>query len=784
MLIMLYVQQELSYDNYHQNAGRIFRLTTQITFDGKENHSAWTPNFIGQQVQTDYPEVETIIRLQPNQGKTTFNVSTTPTDRSTAEAPRLVSLDQVYNVYDPAYFTVFTYPMLEGDPQTALVRPASVVITESVARKFFGPNWQEGKGVLGEVLQSGGNTYQITGVLRDIPSNTDMPFQALLSQDAGKLEKQAGCIIYVLFKHADEGTSFYPKLTKVAEKIQPDFVRRGGHIAFAMENLRKVHLGVPKTFDTPKANRAYLLIFSLVAGFLLLIASINYINLSLAQSVGRSREVGIRKAVGATRVQLLIQFLGESLLLTTAAVALSLLLVSILLPIYNEIADTHFSLSSLLNWPMVILLLAIVVIVGVIAGSYPALYLASFEPVKALTGKLRLSGKSTKARLGQGLVVLQFTISVAIIIGTLIIYKQLHYLQNKPLGFQREQVLVVDIPQEAAAGGAMPTLKKVLSTFAYFRGVALSGSNSLPGQEMNLSAFNLEKDGSMFPLPQRMIDVDENYLDVLDIPLVAGRNFATPKLSREKTGATIHEVIVNESLVKKMGWGPQSAIGKQISQGPVGEETWRGRVVGVIRDFHFQSPQKPIEPMVVQNTAGQFPEKVLVRLSVGQLSQQISLIESQWRKIVPDHSFEFAFLDTTFDKQYRQERRLVTIFTYFSLLTIVVACLGLYGLSALATAQRIKEVGVRKVMGATERGLIYLLSKEFLVLVGVSILLASPLAWFVMNRWLQDFAYHTPIGIGEFLLAGGVASLIAALTTGYHAIRMARTNSVRALRHE
>ncbi len=780
VLIMLYVQHEFSYDNYHHKADRIFRLTTQLSVDGKEDRTAWAPNFIGQQLKANYPEVEEIIRLQANPGNISFKVAT----QSTSKAPRVISLDQVYTVYDPAFLTVFTFPMLTGDPHTALVRPGSVVVTERVARIFFGNDWNQGKGVLGQLLQSGENTYQLTGVLRDIPSNTDMPFQVLLAQETGKLEKQAWCSSYVVFKQAASGLDFSPKLTQVAEPIQADFAKRGGHIAFALENLRDIHLGNPKLFDTPKANRSYLLIFSLVAGFLLLIASINYINLSLAQSVGRSREVGVRKAIGAARYQVLFQFLGESLLLTGIALVLSLALAILLLPVYNQLADTHFSLFSLLTWPMAGLLSAIFVIVGVLAGSYPAFYLASFEPVKALKGKLRLGGNSASVQIGQGLVVLQFTISITIIIGTLVVYKQLHYLQHKHLGFQAEQVLVLAIPPAAATTGALSTLKNALSGLAYLRGVALIGSHSLPSQEMNLSAFNLEKDGKMLPLPQRSIDVDENYLTVLGIPLMAGRNFANANRSGEKTGQVVHEVLVNEALVAKMGWGTEAAIGKELSQGPAGAETWHGRVVGVIKNFHFQSPQKPIEPIVLQNTAGQGPEKALVRLSTGALAHQLELIETQWKRIVPDQAFEVAFLDATFEQQYRQEQRLVTIFTNFSLLTILVACLGLFGLSSFATAQRTKEVGVRKVMGAQAHSLIYLLSRQFLLLVGLAILLASPLAWFAMQRWLADFAYHVSIGPEEFVLASGAAFVIAALTTSYHAIRLARTNPVRALRYE
>lgn len=780
VLIMVYVQHELSYDNYHLKADRIFQLTTQLTVDGKEDHTAWAPNFIGQQLKIDYPEVEEVIRLQANPGNISFKLASQPTNK----APRVLSLDQVYTVYDPAFLTVFTYPLLTGDPKRALARPGSVVITEQVARRFFGNDWNQRKEVVGQLLQSGGNIYQITGVLRDIPSNTDMPFQVLIAQKAESLEKQAWCTSYVVFKQAASSIDFSPKLTKVAQPIQADFAKRGGHIAFALENLKDIHLGKPKLFDTPKANRSYLIIFSLVAGFLLLIASINYINLSLAQSVGRSREVGVRKAIGAARFQVLLQFLGESLLLTGLAIVLSMLLVMLLLPVYNEITEMHFSLSSLMTWPMAGLLGAIFVIVGVLAGSYPAFYLASFEPVTALKGKLRLGRKSARVQMGQLLVVIQFTISITIIIGTLVVYKQLHYLQHKNLGFQGEQVLILDIPQQAVNSGAIASLKEALAVLAYVRGVALIGSHSLPSQEMNLSAFNLEKDGKMLPLPQRSIGVDENYLTLLGIPLIAGRNFVDARMRGEETGQVVHEVLVNEALVTKMGWKAEAAIGKSISQGPLGAETWRGRVVGVVKNFHFQSPQQPIEPMVLQNNAGQGPEKVLVGLSTGALADQLNLVENQWKRILPDHAFEVTFLDATFAQQYWQEQRLVTIFSYFSLLTIVVACLGLFGLSSFATAQRTKEVGVRKVMGAQSYSLVYLLSRQFLLLVGLAILLASPLAWFAMKRWLQDFAYHISIGPGEFVLARGAAFLIASLTTSYHAIRLARTNPVRALRYE
>ncbi len=792
LLIIRYVQHERSYDDYHRNAGRIYRLTTNLTFSGREEHAAFSQYTLGTRLALDYPEVEKVIRLRYNHNyrvtreKITVQVPPVP---GTVGAPKLYGLDQLYYLYDPDYFQVFTHPVLLGDPRTALKEPGSVVLTESLAVQFFGSGWRTREEVLGTQLAFNGAPYRVTGVIRDVPSNTDLPFRALLRTDAKTLPERAWCTTYVLFKDEASGRSFGSKLDQIAAAEAPKYAAGGASIAYFLENLRDVHLGTPKTFDTPKADPSYLAVLSVVAGFLLLIAGINYVNLSVAQSAGRGTEVGIRKAIGAVRGQLLVQFLGESVLLTLVAVALSLLLVACLLPAYNGITGISFSLLSFFSPKLAGGVVVIFILVGLVAGSYPAWYLSSFRPVEALKGKLRFSGRSARGLLGQGLVVFQFAISVTLIIGTLVVYAQLSYLQQKSLGFRKEQVLVVDVPADPAAMRTMPGLRAALANHTAFRGVALNGSMSLPSQEMNLAEFHVQEAGSghMQTRPRQYIDIDENYLPLLDIPVVAGRNFAPRRPLRPgEDWYSMKEVLVNEAMVREMGWGPdpRAALGKQVRQGASHDESMRGTVIGVVKDFHFHSLHTPIAPLVITNNAVFFPEKVLIRLSAGVTKAQVQLVEQEWKKRVPDHPFVFSFLDQTFDRQYRQERRLGPLFTYFSGLTIFVACLGLFGLVSFATRQRTKEVGIRKVLGAGEGGLVLLLSREFLLLVGVAILLASPLAWWAMHQWLQGFAYRTSITWWMFAGAGGVAVLVAALTTGYHAFRAARAHPVQSLRYE
>jgi putative ABC transport system permease protein len=774
LFILLYVHDELSYDRFHVKGDRIFRMSTRIVSEGSDQHVAWGNGFFGPLLEKDFPEVEQVIRLKLNTGKITVGLS----DSSTNAPTRLFSLDKVYYVADPAFFRVFTYPLLAGNPATALAEPHSVVITEQLAQQYFSSGWNRGKGIIGKPLDFNGDVYQVTGVMRKVPTQTDLPFNALLSIDEQRRQNLDWCITYVLFRDAESGKGFGPKLKKIEEKLQPEFAKNGATIHFYLENLRDVHFSTPKLFDTPKSNRAYLSIFSVVAAFILLIACINYVNLSIAQSAVRSVEVGIRKVVGAARVQLLLQFIGESVLLTLGAVLLSLLLVELSLPWYNQFTGKSFSLVTLFDWRMALLVLGIFILVGIVAGSYPAFYLASFDPVKVLKGRVRLGRSSVRTWLRQGLVVLQFSISIAMIIGTLIVFTQMRYLQTKNLGFHKDQVVVIDIPDDRASISAMPGLRQRLAQYTSFRKVALSGYNSLPSQDTDVDAFGLEKGGQWITKPLNNINLDEHYLELLQIPLLAGRNFAAQDTVRGHQG-----FIVNEALVRMMGWqNAEQALGRRVNVGQA-DDTPEGTIIGVVKDFHFHSLHKTIEPMVLLYGTD-YPEKLLVSLPAGELEDHLSRLRAEWKKFVPRHPFEFTFLDTVFDQQYRNERRLMPIFTYFSFLTVFIACLGLFGLVSFSTQQRTKEIGIRKVMGAPESRLIYLLSREYIGLVALSVLIASPLAWFAMQHWLQNFAYRTEIRHVAFLLAGIAALGIALLTTGYHTLRAARTNPVKALRYE
>ncbi len=775
LLILVYVLNEWRYDRHHVNADRIYRITTQIISGDEEQHAAISSGFLQERLEENYPEVAHVIRLQRKDGKIALQVPAAPANGS----PTLVKVEQVYSVADPAFFQVFTHPMLAGNPLTALAQPYAVVITESLAARCFGSTWQEQKNILGKQLSFNGQLYQVSGVISDLPTTSDLSFEALLSMTQTQKSQIDWAITYVLFRDKASGRAFKPELDEIAVDAQREHGEdMDAKIVYHLENLRDVHFSTPKLFDTPKANRAYLYIFSVVAGLILLTASINYVNLAIAQSAVRSVEVGIRKVVGAARNQLLFQFISESMLLTLAALVLSLVLVGVLSPLYGNLMDKQFRLAALFEGPILLALVVMWVLVGGVAGSYPALYLTSLDPIRVLKGRWRLGANAGKGFLRQFLIVLQFTVSIAMMGSTLAVYRQLRYLQTTHVGFEHQQIVVLNVPSEQAAVEKMPALRNALDQYSQFPQVALVGYNSLPGRDTDVDAFGLEKGGQMVTQPFSNINVDEYYLATLNIPLVAGRNF-NPRAAAEGK----QEFIVNETLVRKMGWDkPETAIGKGVNQGPP-DGTYDGEIVGVVKDFHFRSLHKSIEPMVLLYGAGR-PEHLIIRLSTSQLPDHLRTIRREWQRLVPQHALSFSFLDDRLAEQYRHEQRLVPIFTYFTGLTIFVACLGLFGVVLFTTRQRTKEIGIRKVMGATEWRIVYLLSKEFIGLVTLAALLAIPLAWYAVHRWLEGFAYRTEIGLVLFLLAGLAALAIALLTVGYYARRAARTNPVRALRYE
>ncbi|MDX5348843.1 MAG: FtsX-like permease family protein, partial [Hymenobacteraceae bacterium] len=539
---------------------------------------------------------------------------------------------------------------------------------------------------------------------------------------------------------------------------------------FHLQPIRDIHLSNDFMYEwSPSGNKKYVYIFGFVALFILLIASINYMNLATARSSKRAKEVGLRKVIGAYKSQLIRQFIGESVLITLLAVVLALVLVELLLPTFNSLTDKNFSTIYLLNGQFLLALLAMVVLVGVLAGSYPAFFLSGFKPVEVL--KSDKSPRGSSAWLRKGLVVTQFTLSLIMIIGTIVVFRQMQFLKKTDLGFNKEQMVVVDIPSgDSTLVNSLPNIKNELLQNPKITKVATTAN--IPGEEVGRLLFRMGKDGQRDEKAMSVMFVDPDFTDVMDMEFAIGRGFSKD-MATDQTKA----LVVNEATVKWMGW--KNPIGQKMTYGKDTE----GTIVGVVKDFHYKSLHSEIEPLVlipVPKNSGY----LLARVAPGDVQSTIGFIEEKWSKFDPNHPMEYFFLDEKFDEQYRAEEKMLAVFGYFAALTILIACLGLFGLASYTAEQRTKEIGIRKVLGSSVSEIVLLLSKDFAVLVVVAIVLASPIAWYGMNKWLQDFAYRTPLSIWIFALAGAAALIIAMLTVSSQAAKAAMLNPIKTLRSE
>ncbi|MDX5397745.1 MAG: FtsX-like permease family protein, partial [Hymenobacteraceae bacterium] len=580
---------------------------------------------------------------------------------------------------------------------------------------------------------------------------------------------------YLLLQKPEQVKTFQSKLDDFYERNIKTWVAEnapGQDIRFSLQPLESIHFDTDFGYDiSPAGNKQYVYIFSFVAVFVLLIACINYMNLSTARSSKRAKEVGMRKVIGAYRSQIIRQFIGESVFMTLIAVVLALALVELSLPFFNELTGKSFNSKYLLQPEFLLALLAILVFVGLVAGSYPAFVLSAFKPVDVL--KSDKSPRGSSAVLRKSLVVLQFTISLVMIIGTLVVLLQMNFLKNKDLGFEKEQVLVIDIP------GGDTTLVNKLSTIKHeflqhpnIEKVATSAH--IPGEKTGRVIFGVYQKNKEIPVAFNTMWVDYDFMDLMGIELKEGRNF-----SKETPTDVTQAFIVNEAGAKLLE--QNKALGTRMTLG-VGPG-YDGKVVGVAKDFHYKSLHSEVEPLVLLPT-DKSQGYLLARVQAENLPQTISFIEEKWSKFDPKHPMEYFFLDEKFDEQYRAEEKMLAVFGYFAALTIFIACLGLFGLASFTAEQRTKEIGIRKVLGSSVSGIVLLLSKDFAVLVLVAIVLASPVAWYGMHKWLQDFAYRTDISIWIFVFAGLIALLIAMLTVSSQAAKAALRNPVNALRAE
>jgi putative ABC transport system permease protein len=769
LLMVLYVQDELAYDQHHDRAARIYRVSSQMSMGGNQDHYALTSMAVGPALTAQYPMVDTFVRFMYS------------TNRRTVQQGDRVFNEQGIFLADPQVFAVFTYPMLAGDPRTALEAPRSVVLTASLAHKYFGET-----SPLGQRLTIDQQDYQVTGVMADLPANSDFTFQALLSmstfpeQARGPMMTDWGRVAFYTYLLLDQPESAASLARELPEFVQARIIPFwkendvSGSMVYHLTALRDLHFRTDTSYDTAKGNESYLYLFSWVALFILLIACFNYINLAVAQGARRSVEVGVRKATGASSRQLLGQFLGESLLLSALAMVVAVLLVEITLPGFNRLADKQFTSGAIFTPERLAMLLGIALLAGLMAGSYPALFLARLQPVKVLKGQLTLSGRHW---LRQTLVVLQFSISIALIIGTLVINEQMSYLHQRDLGFRQDQMLVVEVPWDSTVQANLPGIRQELQAHPAVRTVAAS-RNGLPGQATGALLMRVEQDGQLREDQFNVIWVDDAYLSTLDLQLVAGRAFE----QRRSTDAQ-QAFIVNEAFVRRMGWS--EPIGKRMQWGLMADQQAAndGRVVGVVKDYHYTSLHNPIEPLVWLFAPGSL-NRLLVSLDGPQVAAGLDHVKAVWQARDPRHPMEYFFLDQFFAQQYDREARLMALFTYFSGLTILIACLGLFGLASYLTRQRSKEVGIRKVLGADQKQLLWLLSQNFASLVLMAFVIASVAAWLLTRAWLTEFAFAISMPWYAYALAGGLALTVAMAATSYHSLQAARANPVDALRRE
>ena len=763
LLLLFYINDELNFDRYHTHADRIYRVGIDAKEAGKASKEAVTPYMLGPTLQKDYPEVEQSVRFVPNGGKRFFKAGN-------AEFFE----EQVYYA-DPNVFAVFTSDPIEGDLKTALEAPTSIVLTKTLAEKYFGSS----QGVVGKSLQSKGReVYTVSAVIADVPSRSHLRFTALLSTRALPPDYGAGWAgfneyTYLLLAPHTDPAAFEAKLVPLYEKYTaPLLAKFNVRIRYILQPITAIHLHSDWGHEPSElGSMTYIYTFSAVALFMLLIACINYMNLTTARSARRAKEIGIRKVAGSLRSHLIGQFLSESLVLTLISLGLSLVLVAGLLPIFDEIAGKDFTVSVVLQPVILLSLLGIVVVVGLLGGSYPAFYLSRFNPVVVLKGDLAKA--ATNALLRQTLVVVQFTISMVMLISTWVVYDQLNFLRTKDIGYNKDQVLVLNLPEDQPAGSKLRALKAELAKNQ--RIISFSSSWQTPSSgRLDYWLFEIQGKTGFTPLGANTYGIDPNYLNTLGMTMVAGRNF-----TEADRADSLRRMIVNEAMVKRMGW--TNPIGRQIKASgnnlPDAAE-----VIGVVRDFHEKSLYNPIEPLVLLYREDN--HSVQAKISPDQIPSTLAYVERVFSQLFPGEPFDYRFLDQDFQTQFVADQKRGQIFTAFSGLTVLIACLGLLGLVAFTMEQRRKEIGIRKVMGAETGSIVALMTRGFMRLVVVSCLLAFPIAWWAMSQWLAPFPYKTALQPTTFLLSAGVVLLITLLTVSFHAVKAALMNPVKSLRSE
>ncbi len=766
LLIFLWIQDETSYDKHHEKADRIYRIRVSALFNDNEIDLAETTPLLAGTLVREFPEVEQAARFYNVWSDVLFTYE----DKSFSEKGFVFA--------DSTIFDVFTIPLVRGDAETALNKPYTMVISESIADKYFGS-----EDPIGKTLNNNDRfDFEITGVMKDMPENSHFHFNMLGSFCSHPYSRDQiwisnNCHSYIVLQENYPPENLEAKFPALIEKyIGPQveqvlgltieqFNESGQRFGYFLQKLTDIHLHSNLQFELEaNGDVRYVYLFSIAALFLLLIACINYVNLATARTANRAKEVGVRKVLGSQKRQLTAQFLSESVILAAATLILSLIFVQMLLPVFNELSGKALSINYGSNFLYLLTAAGIIFTVGILSGLYPALVLASFKPVNVLRGKFSKGARSSYIR--SGLVTVQFSISIILLIGTFIVFDQLQFISDKKLGMNKDNILILN--RTDTLGDQWEAFKNELSKNPNI--ISSAASNTVPGRiigdRLYKPADNTDRNILLWH-----IDAGPDFFETYEIELLSGRNF------HKTIGQDSNSIILNENAAKLLGW--EDPIGQSLYSG----DNVEYEVVGVIKNFHFESLHREIRPIAIRSLPGS-PALMSVKIRPENYRETIGSIEETWKSLSTDQPYEYYFLDDSFNNLYKSEMLTSKLFSIFSMLTIYVACLGLFGLSAFIIQQRTKEIGIRKVLGATSSNIVVLLSGEFTKWVIIANIIAWPVAYYSMQNWLNDFAYRTSIGFGNFIFAALLVLLLALVTVTSLSVRSARANPVDSIRYE
>jgi putative ABC transport system permease protein len=771
LMIWLWVQDELSFDRFHSKAERIYRVERKFDFRDMHGQAPITSPPYGAALVSDYPEIANYVRLHRQE--------------ISFKDHRNVFYKQQLIFADNSIFEIFDFSLERGDLQTALTKPKSMVLTSDNAMKYFGTEDVIGKSITvdwrGSLVD-----FQITGILEEVPRNSHVQFDVLASLSSYPAEQMEiwfnnFLYTYVLLGQGTSSEDLEGKFSSFMTKyMAADFLKITGQevdindvFQLKLYPLLDIHLHPAQEFEIgPQGSLTSVHIFSAIAVLILIIACINFMNLSTARANKRAREVGIRKTVGAHRHQLRGQFLGESVLLAFISLILAFLLIRLFIPVFNSISGKYLVLATLFHAGNGFILIGVTLAAGLLAGLYPAFYLTRFHPAKVLKGGAQSgTGKSIFRR---SMAVVQFVISITLIIGTLIIFKQMDYIQKKSLGFDKENVILIPADSQQVHQNLEAFRNSLIGDT---RIISFAVSSNIPGSSMfSDTAYKRADTEDVFPLI--FMETDYEFVDTYGFSVIQGRKFSKG-FGTDVEGA----IMINRAAAREIGYTPEEAVGKKLLRFTGMDQFREQTIIGVLEDFHFKSLHKIIEPCLLVLDPDNF-DTISVRIMPGDVRGTIGFIQQKWGEIFPGEQFEYNFLDSRIDLLYKSEGRMRSLFLIFSILSIFVACLGLFGLAAFTAEERTKEIGVRKVMGASSANILFLLNKEFAKWVLVANVIAWPIAYFVMNKWLQNFAYQTGVGFWPFILSAVLALLIALFTVSYQSIKAAITDPVECLRYE